>query len=292
MGESPRFWEPCWWSRGPTVVAPLLRHIRPARRVASVVKWEGIVIDPIGAVLAVLVFEELLAAHDGENAIAQAVWLLTKTALIGLLIGGASSWMLIQLMKRYWVPDYLHGVFFLATALAGFAISNLLQEESGLVTVTVLGILLANQRSIPIHHVIEFKEHLGVFLISCLFIVLGSRLNPAVFLDLGWRGIAFLMALILIVRPISVFLATFATNLSISERTFFAFLAPRGIVAAAVTSVFALKVASLAGERAGFEQLVDQAEQLVPITFLVIVGTVAFYGLSAGPLARAPTAVG
>ncbi len=276
---------------GPTVVAPLLRHIRPIRRVASIVKWEGIVIDPIGAVLAVLVVEEIIT-HGDEFSLLGMLTLFLKTALMGGTIGFVVANLLVQLVKRFWLPDYLHGVAFLAASLGSFAFSNLLLEESGLVTVTVLGILLANQKSIPIHHVIQFKEHLGVFLISCLFIVLGSRLDPRVFLELGWGGVGFLAALILVVRPLAVFLSTIGSGLEFREKLFFSWLAPRGIVAAAVMSVFALKIASMAhgefGDHAvpGMAELAEQSRQLVPATFLVIVGTVAVYGLTAGPLAK------
>jgi len=270
---------------GPTVVAPLLRHIQPVPRVASVVKWEGIIIDPIGAVLAVLVFEEILL-HGANASPAAAALLLLKTVVLGGGLGWLTAKGLIEIVRRYWIPDYLHGVVFLAVALASFAVSNYVQEESGLVTVTVLGVILANQRAISIRHVIELKEHLGVFLISCLFIVLGSRLDPAAFLALGWQGLAFLAVLILIVRPVSVFVATWGAQLNWREKLFLACLAPRGIVAAAVISVFALKVETLAHERPDMQFLTGQADQLVPLTFLVIVGTVGVYGLSAGPIAR------
>lgn len=276
---------------GPTVVAPLLRHIRPVQRVASIVKWEGIVIDPVGAVLAVLVFEEIIT-HGDESSLLGMASLLMKTGLLGGAIGFVAAQLLMQMVKRYWLPDYLHGVVFLATALSSFAVSNILLHESGLITVTVLGVILANQKTIPIHHVIQFKEHLGVFLISCLFIVLGSRLDPRVFLELGWRGVAFLATVILVVRPLSVFISTIGSGLEFREKLFFSWLAPRGIVAAAVMSVFALKIASMAHGAPSdhtvpdLELLAEQSQQLVPLTFLVIVGTVAVYGLTAGPLAK------
>ena len=270
---------------GPTVVAPLLQHIRPVKRVGSIAKWEGIVIDPIGAVLAVLVFDGVLA-HGGEPSYWEMFGLLLRTVVIGGLMGGLSAWSLVQLVKRYWIPDFLHGVVFLASALGVFAVSNVLQEESGLVTVTFMGVVLANQKSISIHHVVEFKEHLGVFLVSCLFIVLGSRLDPSSLMRLGWRGCVFLGLLIFVIRPVAVYLSTIRTRLTLQERTFLAFLAPRGIVAAAVISVFALKVAAEAAEKPHLSGLADQAEQLVPLTFLVIVGTVTVYGLLAGPLAK------
>lgn len=270
---------------GPTVVAPMLRQIQPSRRVASAVKWEGIVIDPIGAALAVLVFEFVFASA-GDATFAAIAAMLFKTIAIGGVLGLATAGLLVQAVKRYWVPDFLHGVGFLTVAMGVFALSNLLQEESGLVTVTVLGIALANQKSVSIHHVLEFKEHLRVLLISCLFIVLGSRVDPLDVWNLGFGGAAFLAVMILVVRPASVFLATIRSTLTYPERIFLGFLAPRGIVAAAVSSVFALKLAAWSGVGAGSESFAAQADALVPITFLVIVGTVFVYGLFAAPLAR------
>lgn len=269
---------------GPTVVAPMLRQIQPSRKMASIVKWEGIVIDPIGAVLAVLVFEFVFAEGGGAPA-ASIAFLLLKTAVIGVVLGVITASLLVQCVKRYWIPDFLHGVAFLTVALGIFALSNLLQEESGLVTVTVLGIALANQKSVSIHHVLEFKEHLRILLISCLFIVLGSRVDPLDVYELGIGGVAFLIVMIVAVRPAAVFIAAIGTKLSMQERTFLACLAPRGIVAAAVASVFALKLAASAGEMEG-TVLAEQATSLVPITFLVIVGTVFVYGFFAAPLAN------
>lgn len=260
---------------GPTVIGPLLRHVRPARRVGSILKWEGIVIDPIGAVLAVLTFEALIH-QGGPTAV---VVELAKIVVIGLSLGWATAWVLVRLLKRYMIPDFLHNPVFLAIATGTFTISNLLAHESGLVTVTVLGIALANQKTVPVRHVVEFKENLRVLLISCLFIVLAARIRPADIADIGFGGIAFLLALIVVVRPAAIFVSTIGSGLSKSERLFLSFLAPRGIVAAAVSSVFALELSHRTEGLPG-------SEKLVPVTFLVIVGTVMFYGLSAAPLAR------
>lgn len=270
---------------GPTVVGPMLRQIRPKRRVGSIVKWEGIVIDPIGAVLAVLVFEIVFSA-GGELHAGEALLSLGRTALAGLLLGGVTSWLMVALMRRYWLPDELHGLAFLSVTLAVFAISNWMQPESGLVTVTVLGIMLANQRKVVIRHVVEFKEHLGVLLISCLFIVLGSRLELSEIWELGWGGFGFVAAMILVVRPASVMLSLLGDQTTWRERLFLSFIAPRGIVAAAVSSVFALRLGAYTVAGADSTELWLQAERLIPVTFLVIVSTVTFYGLLAGPLAR------
>ena len=270
---------------GPTVIAPLLRHIRPNPKIGSVVKWEGIIIDPIGAILAVLVFEQLFHSgpHSGESAfLLQPLLDILKTGVIGIGLGCLSAIVLVEAVKRYWLPDYLHGLAFLSTALAVFALSNWLMHESGLVTVTVMGIYLANQSRISIEHVVEFKENLGVFLISCLFIVLGSRLDLNVLWQVGWRGTLFVLLMIAIVRPISVMGAMWRSKISHQEKIFLSFLAPRGIVAAAVVSVFALRIEATSSDQA----LLDDAATLIPATFMLIVGTVAVYGLAAAPLAR------
>ena len=272
---------------GPTVIAPLLRQIRPERRIGSIIKWEGIVIDPIGAVLAVLVFQAVLASDVSHAATAPAlVWTalagLAKTAVVGTLTAVLVAELMIRLLKRYWIPDFLHASVFLAVAVVSFVASNAMQKESGLVTVTLLGVLLANQKRVALRHVVEFKENLRVLLISCLFIVLASRIELNHVVELGWGGAAFLATLVLVVRPLAVWISTIGRGLGRNERIFLALLAPRGIVAAAVSSIFALEVA----HRFGPDRLPAGAESIVPVTFLVIVGTVTIYGLTAAPLAR------
>ena len=233
-----------------------------------------------------LVFEQLFYSHHhagGHAAMHSPLVGILKTCVIGLGIGCVTAWLLTQVVKRYWLADYLHGLAFLASALSVFALSNWLMHESGLVTVTVMGIYLANQKSISIEHVVEFKENLGVFLISSLFIVLGSRLDLAVLGEVGWRGVLYVALMILIVRPVSVLAAMWKSKMSWNEKLFLAFLAPRGIVAAAVVSVFSLRILATGDEDPSF---VHDAEMLVPATFMLIVGTVAVYGLGAAPLAR------
>ncbi len=262
---------------GPTVIGPLLRQIRPNGKSGTVLKWEGILIDPVGAVLAVLIFEAIL---EGELNQAPAVIALgvLQTLIIGVVGGLLFAGIIILLFRRYWVADHLQNGMTLLLVVASFALSNLLHPEAGLLTVTVMGVVLANQKLVPIKHIVEFKENLQVLLIGTLFIVLASRLqfdeiSPVV----SWQGFAFVLILIVIARPLSVFLSTWRSELNIQERIFLSWMAPRGIVAASVASVFAFELAG-AGH-AG-------AEQLVSLTFLVIVATVTFYGLTAGPIAR------
>ena len=269
---------------GPTVILPLLRHVQPVRRIGSLSKWEGIVNDPIGAVLAALVFELVLHQTHG-NIASESMASLGLTLCYSLVLSGLSALLLLQMLRRYLVPDYLQNPMVLAYVILLFAISNYLQKESGLVTVTLLGVMLANQRTVAIRHVIEFKENLRVLLISTLFIVLASRLeiNSATFGMLGWRSLAFVALLILVVRPVSVFVATFGAGLSWQERTFLAWIHPRGIVAAAVSSLFALEIVR---ELGADHILAAEAPRFELTTFLVIIATVSVYGLTLAPVAR------
>jgi NhaP-type Na+/H+ or K+/H+ antiporter len=261
---------------GPTVVTPLLRHVRPAGKVGAILKWEGIVIDPIGAVLAIIVYEAVFGGGQGDPSRIVAIG-VGRTLLVGGLVGIAGAVLKILILKRFWAPDYLENPVSVALVFTAFAGANYLQPESGLLAVTVMGVALANQRIVPVHHIIEFKENLRVLLISVLFILLAARLRPDVIAEFGFREALFLAVLIVIVRPAAVFTATLVSKLSHEEKLFLASVAPRGIVAAAVSSVFALRL-SEAGH--------PDAQRLLSLTFLVIIASVVVYGLAALPMAR------
>ena len=226
---------------GPTVVGPLLRVIKPTRKIASIVKWEGIVVDPIGAILAVLVFQVALAG-ELQSAGGAVVLTLLKTLLVGIVLAVLLAKVIEFLLKRHYIPDFLESVFLLAVVAVAFAVSNAIQKESGLLTVTVLGIALANQKSVSVRNILEFKENLRVLIISLLFILLSGRIAPTDLSNVALPSLAFLGALVLFVRPVSVYLSCLGSgNIDNRERSFLAALAPRGIVAAAVTSVFAIE---------------------------------------------------
>ena len=262
---------------GPTVIIPLLRHVRPSGRVGSIIKWEGIIIDPIGAVLAVLVFEVIISVGL-EKATTQVVVSIFKTLVIGTVLGLAGAKLVIVILKRHWVPDFLQNPVSLMIVVFVFVCSNIVQVESGLLSVTLMGIALANQKWVSLKHIVEFKENLRVLFISSLFIILASRLTiDELSYVLNFKGFIFLVLMILVVRPLSIFISTYFTDLNLKEKLFLSWMAPRGIVAAAVASVFALRLVE-----AGYEQ----AERIIDITFLVITGTVAIYGLTAFKVAR------
>lgn len=259
---------------GPTVVGPMLRHIRPMGRVGSLAKWEGIVVDPIGAILAVLVFAAARAFRfaEIEDAAMIAAFGFLKTLVAGTVFGAVAAYALRETLRRHWIHDHLQSPVALALVMLTFTGSNLAQHESGLVAVTLMGLILANQRDVAVQHILHFKENLTVLLISCLFIVLTARLNLTSIAEFGWRGPAFVAVVILVARPLSVMISTLGCGLPMSERLFLSWLAPRGIVAAAVASVFALEL--------------GDADEFVSAAFLVIIGTVFVYGLTAGWIAR------
>ncbi len=261
---------------GPTVISPMLRQVRPTRRVGSIVQWEGIVVDPLGAILAVLVYEYFFGGQSSRHALLDFVWPLLQTLVLGSVIAVVAALVLVRLLRSYWIPDHLHIMASLAVVLGTFLLANMAGHHAGLVTVTLLGIMLANQRTVRVDHVMAFKEHLTVFLISSLFIVMGSRLEWSDLSQLGWRGPVFLAALILVVRPLSIFGSHLGGPLDWREQAFLATIAPRGVVAAAVASVFALQL----------EAHSASSEQLVPVTFLAVIGTVLVYGLASAPIAR------
>ena len=262
---------------GPTVVIPILRQIRPTGRVSSVLKWEGILIDPIGAILAVLVFESIIDSGAGHQITPLSILTgIILTLVAGTVIGAVFAYILVQFLKRNWIASFLETAVALMAVLAAFALSNELRTESGLMAVTVMGIILANQKQANISHITSFKEELGVLLLSALFIVLAARVNLGALIEVVWQEVAFLAVIILLARPLSVFVSTLFSKMPRKEKIFLSALAPRGIVAVAVASLFALEL-----EEAGFAG----SEQLVNVTFTVVVGTVVIYSLIAKPLA-------
>jgi NhaP-type Na+/H+ or K+/H+ antiporter len=260
---------------GPTVIGPMLRFIRPTGQAGAILKWESIVIDPIGAMLAVLVFQVIIqSGTQPEMVVASTV---LKTIAIGAVLGLLGALVLGFCMKRDLIPDYLQNPVAVMFVVAVFTGSNLLQSESGLLAVTIMGFALANQKAVSVQHIVEFKENLRVLLIAAVFILLAAHLKPSDLEQIGMSSLFFFLVLVFVARPVAVFASTFGSKLNLKEKLFLSWMAPRGIVAAAVASIFALRLEEigLAG-----------SEVLVPQTFLIIIGTVALYGLTAPRVAR------
>ena len=256
---------------GPTVVIPLLRLARPRRSVAEVLRWEGIVIDPVGATLGVVVLDAVI---EDDGPFASALHVLS-TLGIGLFVGLAAGGLLLWALHLHIVPDHLQNPLALATAIAAFAAADVMRSEAGLMATTVIGVVLANQKIAPVRHILEFQEDLSYLVLGGLFLVLGARIEPADLADVAIPALVLTLVLAVIARPLTVWTSTVGSGLTTRERAFLIGVAPRGIVAAAVSSVFALEL-----EEAGRDP-----GPLASATFVVIIATVLLYGLSAVPLA-------
>jgi len=261
---------------GPTVIVPMLRTVRPTQTVANILRWEGIVIDPIGAALALLVYEFMIAGGTGE-ALGQTILTFARINGSGLLLGCLCGYLFGRVLRLHWLPEFLHNVTALGLVFSVFALANHFQAESGLMAVTVMGIWLANMKGVEMEDILDFKESLSILLISFLFIVLAARLDFSNFLGLGWPALLIFLAIQFLARPLNVMVATLGSPLTWPERHLLAWIAPRGIVAAAISSLFALKL-----EAAGFAG----ARLLVPLTFMVIIGTVLLQSATARTIAK------
>ncbi len=258
---------------GPTVINPMLRAVRPNAKVSNLLRWEGIVIDPIGALLAVLVYEIIVSKEFQGHSL----WMFLFTFGSGVGIGVIAALLLAALLKRQFIPEYLQSYATLALLLAAFSGSNAITHESGLLAVTVMGIVLGNLRHVHIDLITNFKEDLSILLVSMLFIILAARLPWPLPTGTLTTGLLIYLAAQFIVRPLSVGLATLRSSLTWRERALAAWISPRGIVAAAISALFALEL-----ETRGM----PGADRLVPLVFILIIATVVVQSATAGPLAR------
>ncbi len=259
---------------GPTVIGPILRRVRLKRSVATVLEAEGVLIDPIGAIAAVVVLEIVL--HPSESLAPGALDLLLRLGL-GTLVGAVGGALIIGLLRfDRIVPEGLDNVFILSLVLALFQLSNAMLPESGIMAVTIAGLVVGNFEARQLHELREFKEQLTVMLIGMLFVLLAADVRVEEVQALGLGGVWTVLALMLVVRPLNIWIGTAGSDLSTKEKTFLSWMAPRGIVAAAVSSLFAQELA-----RAG----IDGGPKLRALVFLVIAATVLIQGLSGGFLA-------
>jgi NhaP-type Na+/H+ or K+/H+ antiporter len=259
---------------GPTVVLPLLAFVRPTRDVRSVLKWEGVLIDPLGALLAVIIFQAAQTGgssgwHPGE---------LLANILVGAVIGAMGAGLLWSLLSRLQrrAPRQVV-VATLALAVAALVVADLIRADSGFVATLLMGVFLSNQRSIDVAPAIEFHETLVQLLIGVLFVMIAASVSPAAIRSVLAGALTLVAIMVVVIRPAMVALMTWGSKLSERERAFVGWMAPRGIVAGATASAFGLQLAG-----AG----IQGASKVLPIVFVVIFGTVVVYGLTGGPVAR------
>lgn len=261
---------------GPTVIIPMLRQAGLNRRTASYLKWEGILNDPVGALLTVLVvqyFVFLEAASTPDQVFVTMGWGIMSA----LILGASGAWFLGQTYRHSWAPDYLKAPMTLALVLVVYAVANLVQHEAGLLATTVMGVVLGNMDLPHMDSMRRFKEYITILLVSSVFILLTADLQPEVLLHLDWHSAALVVSVLFLVRPMAVLLATSFTDMPWKDRLLVSWIAPRGIVAAAVAGVFGPVMMD-----AGYEE----GELLVPLIFAVIFSTVILHGFTIGHLAR------
>ena len=262
---------------GPTVITPLLRHAKLKNRPASILRWEAIVNDPIGALFAVIAFETYLvlnAGHEAENLILNVILAIIIAIPGGFLAGRFLSW----IFARGEAPEYLKAPILLVAVVGMNSLTNLVLEEGGLLTVTVMGITMANTRIASLSDLRRFKETITLLLVSGLFIILTASLQREVLASLEWRVIGFLAAVLFVVRPVAVFVSTLGAGLTWRERLLVGWIAPRGIVAVAVAGLFGATLSGLG---------VADADRMIAYTFALVAVTILLHGFTLGPLARA-----
>jgi len=263
---------------GPTVISPILRNIPLKKDVSSVLKWEGILIDPIGALVAVLVYEFIVAGEGGEFTIT-ALKEFGKIVLFGSTFGFSFAHALSFATKKHLIPHYLLNVFTLSAVLGVFVMSDAFAHESGLLAVVVMGMVLGNINLPNLKELLYFKESLSVLLISILFILLSANINiEDLQLLYRWETAVLFLVVAFVIRPIGVFISTKGSDLKMNERIFISWVGPRGIVAAGIASLFGSKLI-LSGE--------PGAEYITPLVFMIVLGTVVLNATTARIFAKA-----
>ncbi|RXG17959.1 sodium/proton antiporter (CPA1 family) [Leeuwenhoekiella aestuarii] len=262
---------------GPTVITPILRNIPLKKDISTILKWEGILIDPIGALVAVLVFE-FISVGAGSEFTLTALEEFGKIVLFGFTFGFTFAHALALCIKRNVIPHYLLNVFTLACVLGVFVLSDMFAHESGLLSVVVMGMVMGNMKLPNIKELLYFKESLSVLLISLLFILLSANIEMQdLYLVYTWKAALLFAVVVFVLRPIGVFLSAKGSGLKFNEKLFVSWVGPRGIVAAGIASLFGLQLVS---------EGVEGAEYITPLVFMIVLGTVLLNATTARLFAK------
>ncbi len=261
---------------GPTVILPLLRQAQLPGRPAAVLKWEGIINDPLGALFAVAGFEFIRFTAMGEST-QFAITMLIAAAAVGALFGAVSGWVLAWAFRRGHVPEYLKAPVVLIWVLFIYVMANVVAEETGLVAVTAMGVAMANTKFAAMQEMRRFKENIAVLLVSGIFVVLTATLTLDVLKSFDWRMLGFVLAMMFIVRPVAVFISTIWSGLNWRETLLVAWIAPRGVVAVAVAGLFATELQLIGREDGAI---------FVPLAFALVFATVLSSGFTITPFSK------
>tara|TARA_R110002049_G_scaffold72490_7_gene187487 strand:+ start:33605 stop:35788 length:2184 start_codon:yes stop_codon:yes gene_type:complete len=255
---------------GPTVIGPLLHRIRVRERLHHILHWEGVLIDPVGVFIALLCYE-FYVSTDGTHQLVVTEFLMRFAA--GAMIGIAFGFLLDVVMRRGWIQGGHTNIFVLSMAMLNFALADLVISESGLLSVTIAGLVLGSRNTRQLRSIVSYKVELKDFLIGLLFILLAANLDLNAFFDYGWKIAVVVLGIMLLVRPLNVFLSMYGSTLETRDKLFLSWIAPRGIVAASMASLFTIELKQLDVEDAMF---------LETFTYSVIAGTVLAQGFTAG----------
>lgn len=267
---------------GPTVIMPLLRQSKLSGRPAQFLKWEGIVNDPIGALFAVAAYEVIRVASQGDSIVGAGVWILAAAG-IGVALGIIFGLGISRAFRAGWTPEYLKAPLIFASIILCYALAEQVEKEIGLVAVTAYGMTLANSKLADLSELRKFKEDIAVLLVSGVFVILTADLTPAIISSaINLNTLLFLLAMLFVVRPLSVWIAT-AGTLNRKEALLLGWIAPRGIVAVAVSGLFGSLLVDLSREGRFY---FSGADQIVPLAFAMVFTTVVLHGFTIGPLAR------
>jgi NhaP-type Na+/H+ or K+/H+ antiporter len=267
---------------GPTVIMPLMRQSKLSGRPAQFLKWEGIVNDPIGALFAVAAYEVIRVASQGDSIVGAGVWILAAAG-IGVALGIIFGLGISRAFRAGWTPEYLKAPLIFASIILCYALAEQVEKEIGLVAVTAYGMTLANSKLADLSELRKFKEDIAVLLVSGVFVILTADLTPAIISSaLNLNTLLFLLAMLFVVRPLSVWIAT-AGTLNRKEALLLGWIAPRGIVAVAVSGLFGSLLVDLSREGRFY---FSGADQIVPLAFAMVFTTVVLHGFTIGPLAR------
>ncbi|SDE17724.1 cation:proton antiporter [Limimaricola pyoseonensis] len=261
---------------GPTVIAPLLRTARLSRRPAALLQWEAIVNDPLGALAAVLAFEVVLVLRTA-TAVGSAVWELAVGIAVALVLGIAGALIVAWGFRKGRVPEFMKVPVLFALLLAVFAVSDTMLHESGLLAVTVMGIGIANADLASYAELRRFKEHATILLVSGVFILLAAAIEFETLAGLDWRAVVFVLAVVLVVRPLTVYLSLMGAGVPWREQLLVALTGPRGVVLVAVAGLFGERLAALG---------VPDGDKIAPLAFVLVAVTVVVHGFTLAPFAR------
>ncbi|MDF1794977.1 MAG: sodium:proton antiporter [Coxiellaceae bacterium] len=259
---------------GPTVILPLLRSIQAKKELTNIMRWEGILIDPIGAILAVLIFTTITQT---QSVFSHTLYEILEVIIVGFAGGAIGGWVLAKCFIKYWIPEFLQNIASLVFVITLYTITNHFMEGAGLLAVTVMGIWMANMKDVHIEDILNFKASVSILLISVLFIVLSAEIKFAAFSHVILPSFLLFLALQFIVRPISVIVSTIGSELTWKERALMSWISPKGIICAAVAAIFTIQLCSL--------EYLD-SEAFILVTFLIILFTVIFQSLTSRLVAR------